>query len=162
MRMFVMAATVAALVATPALAVTNLIANGSFEAAGTTGTGAYNGWSKLNIPLDEPTSVIAYNSNASYPDGAFGLQIAPDNIIGSASPDGVGGFAAYFVGNSSVNETIFQDIFLTPGNYRVGFSYLLPSNGLANINIAQVKHHRAVVDGGQIKNIIDDHQQRAG
>jgi hypothetical protein len=52
--------------------------------------------------------------------------------VATASPDAVGGKAAYFVGDFSVNESIKQLTYLTPGNYRVGFSYFLTQNGLNN------------------------------
>jgi hypothetical protein len=119
--------------ASPAAAVTNLIKNGSFEQAGTTGTGAYAGWTKTNVPTNAPASVIAYNIKAAYPNGAFNELVTPDSILSSASPDAVGGFAAYFVGDRSINESISQLTYLRPGNYRVGFSYYLPQNGLNNI-----------------------------
>ncbi len=118
--------------ASPAAAATNLIINGSFEAAGTTGTGAYTGWTKTNVPGNAPTSVIAYNSTAGYPDSAFGEAVTPDNAV-SASPDAVGNHAAYFVGDFSTNEAINQLTRLEVGNYRLGFSYYLTANGLANV-----------------------------
>jgi hypothetical protein len=128
-------ASIAAL-ALPAQAA-NLIKNGSFEQAGTTGTGAFTQWSKTNVPTnqgaDQPASVIGYNSNADYPTSAYGEAVSPDNTA-SGSPDAVGNFAAYFVGDFSVNEAINQLTYLKPGNYRVGFSYYLTANGLANIN----------------------------
>lgn len=122
--------------AVPAHAVTNLIKNGSFEAAGTTGVGAFTSWTKTNVPdltpsQDQPASIIAYGSTASYPDGAYGESVPPANVA-TASPDAVGNYAAYFVGDFSVNESISQFTYLTPGNYRVGFSYYLTGNGLAN------------------------------
>lgn len=130
------------LASSPAAAVTNLITNGSFEAAGAPGVNSFDGWSKRNTPADggsnTPASVIGYNGGASYPNGAFGEAVAPDNAI-SASPDAVGDFGAYFVGDQSVNETLFQLTRLTPGNYRVGFSFYLPANGLANPNNASLQ-----------------------
>lgn len=129
--------TLAALSSTSALA-TNLIRNGSFEQGGGTGVNRFTGWTKLNTPdnsptQDQPASVIVYNSNAQYPISAYGERVRPDNAL-SASPDAVGSHAAYFVGDFSVNETIFQDVYLKPGNFRVGFSYYLTQNGLNNIN----------------------------
>jgi hypothetical protein len=117
--------------AVPAHAVTNLIKNGSFEAAGTTGTGAFTNWTKINVPSNDPASVIVYNSTEGYPTGAFGEPVPPANVA-TASPDAVGNYAGYFVGDFSTNETISQLTYLTPGNYRVGFSYYLTANGLAN------------------------------
>jgi hypothetical protein len=120
----------AASFAAPAAAVTNLIKNGSFE-AGAVGTGGFLQWTKSNVPSNAPASVINYNSTASYPNGAFGESVFADNSV-SASPDAVGGKAAYFVGDLSVNETISQLTYLRVGNYRLGFSYFLIANGLAN------------------------------
>jgi hypothetical protein len=117
--------------AVPAHAVTNLIKNGSFEAAGTTGTGAFANWTKTNVPSNSPASVIVYNSTADYPTSAYGEAVPPANVA-TASPDPVGNFAGYFVGDFSNDETISQFTYLTPGNYRVGFSYYLTANGLAN------------------------------
>jgi hypothetical protein len=137
MKSILLAGVIAAVAAaSPAAAVTNLLANGSFEAAGTTGPGAYSGWTKSGTVGDAfPAIVINYNSTAAYnAGGAFGERVTPDNIVASASPDAVGTRAAYFVGDRSVNETIYQDIFLAPGNYRVGFSYYLTQNGLSNVN----------------------------
>jgi hypothetical protein len=130
------------LAASPAAAVTNLIINGSFEAAGATGVNSFVGWSKRNTPVgggsNTPASVISYGPGAGYPDGAFGEPVTPDNVL-SASPDVVGDFGAYFVGDQSVNETLFQLTRLNPGNYRVGFSFYLPSNGLSNPNNASLQ-----------------------
>ncbi len=127
----------AALSSTSALA-TNKIRNGSFEQGGGTGVNRFTGWSKLNTPdnsptQDQPASVIVYDSPAAYPVSAYGERVTPDNVF-SASPDVVGSYAAYFVGDFSVNETIYQDVYLAPGNFRVGFSYYLTQNGLNNIN----------------------------
>lgn len=124
----------AATIAAPAAAVTNVIVNGSFE-TGALGTGGYTGWTKTNVPSNAPATIIGYNSAAQYPTGAFRERVTPDNIV-SASPDAVGTKAAYFVGDRSVNETISQLTWLTAGNYRVGFSYYLPQNGLNNIGNA--------------------------
>ncbi|OSZ72430.1 hypothetical protein CAP39_03565 [Sphingomonas sp. IBVSS1] len=135
-------ATVTALLATGPAAAVNKIINGSFEQAGTTGVGAFTGWNKLNTPdnspsQDQPASVIRYNSNAAYPISAYGERVTPDNSV-SASPDAVGSRAAYFVGDHSVDETLYQDIYLAPGNFRVGFSYYLTANGLRNRNNASL------------------------
>ena len=120
----------AASVAAPAAAVTNLIKNGSFE-AGAVGTNGFTDWTKTNIPASQRASIINYNSTASYPNGAFGESVFADNSV-SASPDAVGGKAAYFVSDVAVNESISQLTYLRAGNYRLGFSYFLTANGLAN------------------------------
>ena len=125
------AALAAIAAAAPAAAVTNLIRNGSFE-AGAPGTGGFAQWTKSNVPGNAPASVISYNNTLSYPLGAFGESVFPDNAV-SASPDAVGGKAAYFVGDFSVDETISQLTYLRAGNYRLGFSYFLTANGLANV-----------------------------
>lgn len=118
--------------ATPAAAVTNLIKNGSFE-AGAIGPGGYINWTKTNVPSNSPAIVIGYNNTNSYANGgAFGESIPGDTLV-SASPDAVGSKAAYFVGDLSVNESISQLTYLGVGNYRIGFSYFLPQNGLNNI-----------------------------
>ncbi len=116
--------------AVPAAAVTNLIKNGSFEAGGI-GTGGFALWTKTNVPTNAPAIVLAYGNTNGYPTGAFGESIFADNIV-SASPDAVGGQAAYFPGDLSSNESISQLTYLGVGNYRVGFSYFLTQNGLNN------------------------------
>jgi hypothetical protein len=128
---------IASTLAGSASAATNLLINGSFEDAGTTGTGSFTAWTKTNVSTVEPATVIGYNSTASYPDGAYGESVIPDNSA-SLSPDPAGSYAAYFVSDFSVNETISQSAFFTPGNYRVGFSYYLPANGLGNTNNATI------------------------
>ncbi len=136
------AITIAAVMTAHPAAAVNRIINGSFEQAGATGVGAFAGWSKLNTPdnsptQDQPASVIQYNSNAAYPISAYGERVVADNAA-SGSPDAVGGYAAYFVGDHSVNETLYQDIYLSPGNFRVGFNYYLTANGLRNRNNASL------------------------
>jgi hypothetical protein len=78
-----------------------------------------------------PASVIIYNSTANYPVSAYREAVPPANVA-TASPDAVGNYAAYFVGDFSVNESISQLTYLKVGNYRVGFSYYLTQNGLNN------------------------------
>lgn len=116
--------------ATPAAAVNNLIINGSFE-AGNVGTGGFTSWTKTNVATAQSASVIGYNTTNPYPTGAFGENVFADSSV-SASPDAVGSKAAYFVSDVAVNESIGQLTYLGVGNYRVGFSYFLPNNGLAN------------------------------
>ncbi len=126
---------IAALLATtPAMAVSNLITNGSFE-AGNSGTGGYTGWTKTNVPGNAPATIISYGNTLGYPFGAFGENVFADNAA-SLSPDAVGVKAAYFPGDFSVNETISQLVILAPGKYQVGFSYFLTQNGLNNVGNA--------------------------
>jgi hypothetical protein len=129
--------------AAPAAAVTNLIKNGSFE-LGPLGNGPVPFWTKTNTPTgalgqgDARASVIGYNNTNPYPTGAFGESVTPDNSV-SLSPDAVGGKAAYFVGDKSVNETWSQLSYVGVGNYRIGFSYYLPANGLSNAKNASLQ-----------------------
>lgn len=127
--------------ASPTLAATNLIRNGSFE-AGPTGAGPVPEWTRTNTPdnvptQDQPAAVIGYNNNLGYPTGAYGELVTPDSAV-SQSPDAVGSKAAYFVGDYSVNETWSQLTYLGVGNYKVGFSYYLTANGIRNRNNASL------------------------
>lgn len=134
------------ILAASANAATNLLINGSFENAGTAGTSAFTGWTKTNPDSPEPATVIDYTSALSYPTGIFGGPMTPDNSV-SLSPDSVGTFAAYFVGDTATDETISQAVTLAAGNYRFGFSYYLPTSGLANINNASIV---ATIAGTQV------------
>jgi len=113
-----------AVLALPALAAPNLVTNGSFESN-------FTGWTKSNIPATNPASVITYNSTATYPTGAFGEKVIPNNAP-TISTDPVGTKAAYFVSDFAKNETISQSITLTAGFYQIGFSAYLPQNGKDN------------------------------
>ncbi len=135
-KTILLTAVVAMGVAAPAAAVTNLIKNGSFENNGT-GVVTVTGWTTTNPASDAPASIISYNNLDAYPTGAFGEPVSPDNAV-SASPDAVGNQAAYFVGDFANNETLSQITYLGVGNYRVGFSYYLTANGLANDNNASL------------------------
>ncbi|HZZ69475.1 MAG TPA: PEPxxWA-CTERM sorting domain-containing protein [Phenylobacterium sp.] len=135
MKIIALAAVAAGLaVAGGASAATNLITNGSFEAAGTTGTAAITTpWTYTEVDgtdTSHPATVIAYNSTAGYPDGAFGEPIptAPQAV---GDPDAPGKFAAYFVADDAT-ETLSQSIFLNPGFYSIGFSAYVPQNGFNN------------------------------
>lgn len=137
----ILAAAAFVAVTAPASAATNVIVNGSFE-AGAAGAGAVPGWTKTNTPdgvpvQDQRASVITYNNTNQYPLGAYGELVTADNAV-SQSPDAVGTKAAYFVGDFSVNETWSQLTYLGVGNYKVGFSYYLTANGLANPNNASL------------------------
>lgn len=134
-------ALVTAAIAAPAGAATNLIKNGSFE-LGSIGNGAIPFWTRTNTPdfvpaADQAAAIIGYNNTNSYPTGAYGESVTPDNTV-SASPDAVGTQAAYFVGDFSMNETLSQLTYLGVGNYKIGFSYYLTANGLANVNNASL------------------------
>jgi hypothetical protein len=114
--------------AAPALAA-NIVSNGSFEngfAGWTLNAGATGGF---------PAVAITYNSATSYPTGAFGEAVPPNNAP-TNSPDPAGTRAAYFVDDFSRNETLSQTVFLTAGLYQIGFSAYLPQNGFNNVGEA--------------------------
>lgn len=111
--------------ASQAGAAVNLLTNGSFE------TGDFTGWSYAGVtPTGFPAVVLNYNSATSYPTGAFGEAIPPDDTV-SPSPDAVGEHAAYFVADGAT-ETLSQSVFLDVGQYTIGFSVYVPLNGFNN------------------------------
>ncbi|HEX3367604.1 PEPxxWA-CTERM sorting domain-containing protein [Phenylobacterium sp.] len=136
MKRFVIAAVAAAgfAVAGSANAAVNLITNGSFEAAGTTGHGAITSpWSYTGVfgsDTTHPATVIQYNSNAGYPAGAFNEPIPTAPQI-NGDPDAPGNFAAYFVADDAT-ETLSQSVHLDVGTYTIGFSAYVPLNGFDN------------------------------
>lgn len=144
MRIQIALATATALIAaTPALAVTNLIKNGSFETSTVGGTQfgappALPNWTLTNRPASYAGIVIGYNNTASYAaGGAFNENVFADNSV-SQSPDAVGTRAGYFVSDVATNETLSQLTYLSAGNYRVGFSRFLTQNGIKNANNASL------------------------
>jgi len=103
----------------------NLVTNGSFESGLT-------GWTTGGADAQGyPISVIDYNSNASYPTGAFGEPV-PQNNAFTNSPDAVGGHAAYFVSDLATAQSLTQSIELSAGIYQIGFSAYAPGNGYDN------------------------------
>lgn len=136
-------AAAAMVVATPALAVTNVIKNGSFETSTLGGTQfgappALPNWTLTNRPASYASIVIGYNNTQSYTTGgAFNENVFADNAV-SQSPDAVGSRAAYFVSDVATNETLSQMTYLSVGNYRVGFSSFLTQNGIRNRNNASL------------------------
>ncbi len=129
------------LAASPSLAAVNVINNGSFE-AGPVGFAELPGWTRLNTPdrvpsNDQPGTVIAYGAGSSWPTGAYGEAVAAPTGR-SSSPDAAGAKGYYFVSDFSNNETITQLTRLSRGNYRIGFDYYLPRNGLNNRNDASI------------------------
>ena len=111
----------------------NLITNGSFESglAGWTLTGSPT----VAGPSTNPIVAITYGAAAAYPIGAYGEAVPVPNDA-SFSPDAPGTRGAYFVDDNAVNQGLTQTIFLTAGNYRVGFDAYLPFNGMSNANNA--------------------------
>jgi hypothetical protein len=97
---------------------TNLVQNGDFA------TGDFSDWTLAGFTNDGlPEVVIPYNSHAAYPNGAQGDPIPP-------FPGATSNYAVYFVSDSA-DEILQQSIFLTPGQYDVGFWDFGPSNGCA-------------------------------
>jgi hypothetical protein len=110
--------------ASPAVAA-NLVVNGSFE-------NSLVGWTIGGFDGQGfPPVAITYGAAAGYPTGAFG-EAVPANDALTNSPDAVGARAAYFVSDITVNQSLSQTVFLTPGIYQIGFSAYAPANGYAN------------------------------
>ncbi len=145
-------------VANAASASTNLIKNGSFEDVGNTffnGPGGVAGWSESGTIDDGAYPVaIQYNQISEYPTGAQGELVPTDNAP-TISPDGAGAYGVYFVSDQAHDVSIYQNIYLTPGSYDIGFDAYFTENGfvqpadadltatiagvdLANIDIATI------------------------
>jgi PEP-CTERM putative exosortase interaction domain len=110
--------------ATSAQAVSNLVTNGSFE------TGNLTGWTVGGNNTGYPPAVVSTNSSC-----CFGESVPADSLMG-VSPDSGGTKAVYFV-DDHANQTLTQSIFLTAGNYEIGFDAYAPLNGFANPGDAQ-------------------------
>lgn len=134
MRLLAITAVAGLAIAGGANAAVNLISNGSFEDAGTTGPAAIaSPWVYTEVDgtdTSHPATVIQYNSTATYPAGAFGEPIPTAPQI-PGDPDAPGNYAAYFVADDAT-ETLSQTIFLQPGVYTIGFSAYIPLNGYMN------------------------------
>lgn len=119
-----------ALLAVPASAAVNLVSNGSFESGLDDWTiGGFDDASKTgggNAPV-----AIFYGSASAYPTGAFGEAVPAANAV-SASPDAAGDRGAYFVTDWASNQSLTQSVYLTAGNYEIGFSVYAPQNGYNN------------------------------
>jgi hypothetical protein len=113
---------IAAALALPLIAsAQNLLSNGSFE------PGLSNWTTTTTAGSVYPVSTIIYGALP----GAFGEIVQADNSI-SQSPNAVGTQAAYFVDDMAV-QTLSQSFTITmPGNYNLGYSFYLPTNGAAN------------------------------
>jgi hypothetical protein len=110
-----------------ALAMPNLVTNGSFE-------DGLNGWTIGGADAQGfPPVAITYGAAQPYPTGAFG-EAVPANNAPTNSPDAVGQHAAYFVTDFATNQSLFQTITVVdPGIYQIGFSAYAPANGYANV-----------------------------
>lgn len=107
----------------------NLVNNGSFE----NGLDGLDGWTIGGIDMQGfPPVAIFYGAAAAYPMGAYG-EAVPQNNAATLSPDAAGERAAYFVSDSTVNQTLYQTItVVNTGMYQIGFSAYAPANGYAN------------------------------
>lgn len=137
MRNLIIGAVALSALAAPAFAANQLV-NGSFESG-------FTGWTVGGVSDDGyPPVVIPYNSAASYPGGAFGEPIPPDNAV-SPSTDPVGDHGVYFVADLAHPQTLSQVVNVVAGNiYTFGFDVYVPFNGAANANDASFS---AVVGG---------------
>jgi hypothetical protein len=112
-----------AALASPAHAVPNLLANGSFEAGG----GTLSSWTTSGTQIAFPPAVIVTNGVTG---SAFGEAIPADNAV-TNSPDASGTHGVYFV-DDRANQFLTQSVFLTPGSYEIGFDAYAPQNGFNN------------------------------
>jgi len=118
--------------ATPALAASNIVENGSFE-------NGFTGWSVTTAGGGTAPVVISYNSATGYPTGAFGEAILT-NLVASASPDAVGTRTAYFSSDTASPHSLTQTVNLVAGTiYNIGFDYYAPQNGINNPNDATLQ-----------------------
>lgn len=117
-----------------ASASTNKVLNGSFESVGNgtfSGIGGVDDWSMSGTVGDGYYPVdIAYDQASGYPTGAQGEAVPIDNAV-SLSPDSAGNYGVYFVSDQAKNISIYQDIYLTPGSYDIGFDSYFTYNGYA-------------------------------
>ena len=122
----------------------NLVVNGSFE-----GPDGLAGWSIGGTASDGYLPVaIQYNQSSQYPTGAQGESVPTDNAP-SASPDGPGSKGVYFVSDHANNLSVSQNIYLTPGTYKIGFDTYDTFNGAVQPNDAQLT---AEIAGVQLAN----------
>lgn len=111
-------------VSTVAAAAPNLVANGSFE-----GTNGLAGWRIGGTAADGYLPVaIQYDQVSRYPTGAQGESVPTDNAA-SAGPDPAGSNGVYFVSDSATHLSVYQDVYLTPGSYDIGFDSYATYNG---------------------------------
>lgn len=125
-----MAATLLMLTAAPALALPNLVADGTFPA------GNFAGWTYTSTANVNSQAVVIKTDNVgrSYPTGAYGLAI-PNDTLTTGSPELSAGYAAYFSTDTG-SQTLSQTLSLAVGRYSIGFDVYVPSNGYSNPNDA--------------------------
>lgn len=116
-------------IASPAMAATNLVTNGSFESG-------LSGWTVGTTGGGTAPVAIPYGSATPYPGGAFGEAILP-NAVATLSPDPVGTSVAYFSSDTANPHSLSQIVNLVAGiTYNIGFDYYAPQNGISNPNDA--------------------------
>jgi len=120
----------------------NVLANGSFEVGGLTG------WSSSGTFATNPLTVIVTDGTTG---SAYGEAIPADNVAGG-SPDPAGTHGVYFV-DDRAHQVLSQSVFLSTGNYAIGFDAYAPLNGfnnagdasfsgtIAGVNLANFKVH---------------------
>jgi autotransporter-associated beta strand protein len=122
----------------------NLVTNGSFE-----GTNGLAGWTIGGTAGDGLVPVaIQYNQASEYPTGAQGEAVPTDNAA-SASPDPAGQKGVYFVSDQANNLSVYQNVYLTPGSYQIGFDTYDTYNGAVQPNDATLT---ADIAGVQLAN----------
>ncbi len=114
---------IAAMLILPMLAgtvhATNMVVNGTFA------TGDFTGWTVGGNNTGYPPQVVTTNSACCF--GAY----VPADALTVGSPDLGGTRAVYFV-DDFANQTLTQSVYLTAGNYAIGFDAFIPSNGYGN------------------------------
>ncbi len=141
---FALGIAAATILASPALATTNLIADGSFE-------GGFGVWTQSISGGGTPAVVIAYGQNGAYPTGAFGESIGANSLV-SLSPDAVGKSVAYFSSDTADANTLTQYVNVVAGKtYNIGFDYYAPQNGINNPYDATLSF---LVDGGVVGDVL--------
>ncbi len=109
-----------ALVGTAHALPVNLLSNGSFESGLTA-------WSAGGSYYSNPISVILTDGTTG---SAYGESIMPDSASGG-SPDSAGYHGVYFV-DDFAHQTLDQLVYLSAGNYEIGFDAYAPLNGFQN------------------------------
>ena len=124
------AATLLMVTAAPALALPNLVADGTFPA------GSFAGWTYTSTSNVNSQAVVIKTDGVarSYPTGAYGQGI-PNDTLTTGSPDLSSGYAAYFSTDTG-SQTLSQTLSLVVGRYSIGFDVFVPSNGYNNPNDA--------------------------
>ena len=124
------AATLLMLTAAPALALPNLVADGTFPA------GSFAGWTYTSTANVNSQAVVIKTDGVgrNYPTGAYGQGI-PNDTLTTGSPDLSAGYAAYFSTDTG-SQTLSQTLSLAVGRYSIGFDVFVPSNGYNNPNDA--------------------------